>query len=302
MPDDGSGTYTRSNGTNSGSGAWAADALAGTKITTTRHDLHDQDVADALTARICKNGATTPTADLPMGTYKHTGVGNATARTNYLSCAQAQDGAVVWGGTSAGTANAQTVTLTPAVTAYATGSRILFIAGNTNTGATTLNVNSVGATAIRKSSSQSALAAGDIISGQLVEVVYDGTYWRLCPREFQWQDWTPTYGGTGSMTYGTVTTNVARYMLIGKLLVIRLDCAGTTGGVADTRITISSPVALTASTLYGALAVPIFDSSRATGHLEVITSGGWAVRREDAANWGTGAARGVQGVFIAEAA
>ena len=72
------------------------------------------DIASALTASIAKDGQTTPTANLPMGSNKHTGVANASARDQYLAAGQAQDDAVVWCGTSAGTANAQT--LTPIVT------------------------------------------------------------------------------------------------------------------------------------------------------------------------------------------
>jgi hypothetical protein len=74
---------------------------------------------------------------------------------------------------SAGT---DTVTLTTAstVTAYYDGLRLTFIAGGTNTGATTLNVDSVGAKAIRKGA-DAALVAGDITAGQVVDVVYDAS-------------------------------------------------------------------------------------------------------------------------------
>jgi hypothetical protein len=66
------------------------------------------------------------------------------------------------------------ITLTPAISAYATGQRFIFTANTANTGAATLNVNAIGAKAIVKGDS-TALVTGDIAAGQVVEVVYDGT-------------------------------------------------------------------------------------------------------------------------------
>jgi len=60
----------------------------------------------------------------------------------------------------------------PTLTAYAAGQRFVFISAGANTGAVTLNVNSVGAVAVKKGTASAALAAGDIPSGALVEVVY----------------------------------------------------------------------------------------------------------------------------------
>lgn len=80
-----------------------------------------------------------------------------------------------------GTANALTATFTPAPTAYAAGQRFLIKAAYTNTGAATINVNSLGAKNIYKSSGGSigALAAGDIISGGMYELAYDGTQFQV---------------------------------------------------------------------------------------------------------------------------
>lgn len=75
---------------------------------------------------------------------------------------------------STGSANAYVLTVVPAVTAYATGQVFSFIANFANTGAATLNVSGLGAIAIKKNGSL-ALISGDIASGQVVTVVYDGT-------------------------------------------------------------------------------------------------------------------------------
>lgn len=92
---------------------------------------------------------------------------------------EVQSGQFLWGGTSGGSANAQTITLTPAITAYAAGQAFAFIAGFTNTTTTpTLNVNGVGANTI-KSDTGGALVASQITAGCLYVVRYDGTNFRL---------------------------------------------------------------------------------------------------------------------------
>jgi hypothetical protein len=67
-----------------------------------------------------------------------------------------------------------TVTANSAFSAYATGMVLSFKAANSNTGAATLNVNGVGAKAIRKVTSvEEALAAGDIADDGIYVVRYD---------------------------------------------------------------------------------------------------------------------------------
>lgn len=83
------------------------------------------------------------------------------------------DGELLWGGTSGGTANAQTLSGVGTISAYAAGQRFIFIAGNSNSGACTLNVNSIGAVSIVKGPAAGSLSSGDIRAGQVVDVVYD---------------------------------------------------------------------------------------------------------------------------------
>lgn len=80
--------------------------------------------------------------------------------------------------TSGGTGTAYTLTYSPAATAYVTGQTYAFIANVANTGAVTLNVNSIGAKNIFKKGS-SALVANDIVASQVVEVQYDGTQMQM---------------------------------------------------------------------------------------------------------------------------
>lgn len=79
-----------------------------------------------------------------------------------------------------GIANAYVVTLSPAPTAYAVGMKISFKALNANTGASTVNVNSLGIKTMTKNVS-SALVAGDILVGQIVDLEFDGAQFQFVP-------------------------------------------------------------------------------------------------------------------------
>ena len=77
-----------------------------------------------------------------------------------------------------GTANNYAITITGQTTTYAAGIAFQFKAANTNTGASTLNVNGQGTQSIVKTDG-SALVAGDIVSGAIATVMYDGTNFQL---------------------------------------------------------------------------------------------------------------------------
>lgn len=119
--------------------------------------------------------APAPTADIPLGGFKHTGVGAATARTQYARVDQVQDSAFIWAGTDAGAANAYSFTLTPAVAAYATGQ--IFYGkigvGHTNTGACVASFGP-GNKSI-KMPDGSAPAANALVAGQTYAFLYDGS-------------------------------------------------------------------------------------------------------------------------------
>ena len=89
-------------------------------------------------------------------------------------------GALAWGGTASGSANARTITLTPALGSYFAGLTVRFINGAAaNTGAATLDVDGLGAVAIRKGDGTVDLDAGDLAASALVTVVHDGSVFRL---------------------------------------------------------------------------------------------------------------------------
>lgn len=71
-----------------------------------------------------------------------------------------------------------TVTLSPAVTAYVTGMRILFKADTVNAGNTNVIVNALASKDLFKQYNVE-LAAGDILQNQIIEAVYDGVAFQI---------------------------------------------------------------------------------------------------------------------------
>jgi hypothetical protein len=79
--------------------------------------------------------------------------------------------------TVAGT-NALTGLATPALSGYAAGAQYSFIAQNNNTGAVTIDIDTLGVKSITKLGT-TALDAGDIVAGALTLIEYDGTRFQL---------------------------------------------------------------------------------------------------------------------------
>lgn len=168
MPRNGSGSYSLPAGN---------PFIPSTVISSTTMNNTMSDIGTALTQSLSNDGQTTPVANLPMATFRHTNVGNAVARTDYAAAGQVQDGSLQFL-TSVSGADTITASLTPSPGAYAAGQTFRFVAAGANTTAVTLNINGLGAKAVTKSGTN-ALAGGEIPSGSIVEVVYDGTQFQL---------------------------------------------------------------------------------------------------------------------------
>ncbi|WP_298165139.1 hypothetical protein [Novosphingobium sp.] len=76
-----------------------------------------------------------------------------------------------------GSANTITIALTPAPTAYSAGLVVEVKMNATNTGATTINVNGLGAKTVQFNGA--ALTAGQLVAGQIYSMVYDGTNFQV---------------------------------------------------------------------------------------------------------------------------
>ena len=113
--------------------------------------------------------------------------------------------------TVSGTANAIALTPSPAISAYASGQQFIFIATANNTAATTVAVSGLVAKSLTQNGS-TALVAGNILSGALVTILYDGTRFQLM---------TSVFAGSASQNFamnaGTVagTLNVTGNVGIG---------------------------------------------------------------------------------------
>jgi microcystin-dependent protein len=175
----GSKTFGRTDGTRTGSSTWQQADAASVDIISTDHDTHDQDIADGINTALCKDGGNTATADIPMGAFKFTNLGAGSARTNSIRLGQVQDSSATYYPTVGGTADAITLTgAAAAITAYAAGQTFFFIAGATNTGAVTVNVDSVGVKSITGPAG-TALTAGHIVVGSTYSMTYDGTQFQI---------------------------------------------------------------------------------------------------------------------------
>lgn len=155
MARNGSGTY------NLPQSAFVYDTV----IDETKVNSNFSDIADALTASISKDGQTTPTANLPMGGFKLTGLADGSAKADSAALGQIQGGTGIWCGTAGGTANAITLSPTPAITAYAAGQRFEFKAGAAaNSGAVTFAIS--GLSTIAGQVNGAACAGGEIAANQ----------------------------------------------------------------------------------------------------------------------------------------
>ena len=126
--------------------------------------------------------------NLDFASQQATNVANATARTSALNYGQMQDLSVTYVATVAGTANA--ITLTPAIpiTTYVAGHIFAFLAANTNTTAVTIQVSGIASpkNLIKRIGGVStSLLPGDLIAGEIVLAMYDGT-------QYQWLNYLPT--------------------------------------------------------------------------------------------------------------
>jgi hypothetical protein len=150
MARNGSGTYSNP----------YPNFVSGTVISSAQVDANNSDVATALTQSIAVDGQSAVTANIPLASHKLTGLAVGTAATDSLSLGQAQAEAFVWCGTAGGSANAITLSPSPAITAYAAGQRFVWMAsGSVNTGATTVAISGLSTIALQDNGA--ALVAGN---------------------------------------------------------------------------------------------------------------------------------------------
>jgi len=227
------GLYTKGN---SATGGWVGDASTGIGIEAGRHDTQDNDFATGINQCINKDGSNSFSGNANLNNNKIVNVSSATLRSDAPNAGQVQDNSLLWGGTSGGAANAQTLTLAPIITAYVAGQRYSFIAGFTNTAAATLNINGVGAKNIFNTATGAAIGAGEIVATRAYEVIYDGTQFLLLNDVTPIQNgdyiWLGTTGGTATAMTASATPAITAYKAGQKFRMKVGAGLGSTGSTA----------------------------------------------------------------------
>jgi hypothetical protein len=213
--------------------------------------------------------------------------------TNFLVLdGRSANGTELYCGTSSGT---NTITATcPANVSGATpptGAVYRFLAGGTNTGAATLNLNGQGAYNIFFDNGSNALNGGEIQTGYFYDVVFDGTRYRLVTQPTGWSSYTPTLTTSGSLTLSSTSIVTARYRKRGLGIEVQIAFTGTLGGTASDTVSFTLPFTAASN---GTRRVPAYVVNSGTvevGFIEITngaTTGG--CKRGAAGNYGTSGA------------
>lgn len=156
-----------------------------------------------------------------------------------------------------GTANNYLIAITGQTTTYVAGIAFQFRAANTNTGASTLNVNSQGAISIVKTDG-TALVAGDIIANGIVSVMYDGTNFQLL---------NDAGGAAGTFSNVTITGTAT----IATANVTTFNPAITNAQLANSSVTIGNTAVALGSTQTTFGNVTMTNANIASGNVTVTT-------------------------------
>jgi hypothetical protein len=202
---NGSGTFSRTYN-------WVQDQGNGILIRADRHDANDTDFVNGINNCITKDGQNTPSANMPMATYRHTGVGNGVARTDYAAMGQVQDAKVNWV-VAGGTVDAITATYSPAITSLVDGQECCVRTSGTNTISTpTFSPNGLTARTIVKEGG-GALADGDIPHEMKLRYNLANTRWELQNPETKRSLIIPRTTGTLTIASGVITVTGSHHLI-----------------------------------------------------------------------------------------
>lgn len=203
MARDGSGTYTLA----------ATMATASQVASSATVNSIMNDIAQALTDSINKDGSKAFAAAQSMGGNRLTSLGAATALTDAAQFSQVQKGTVSQATTVGGTVDVITLAMTPTMTSLTSGMVVRWVSGGANTVTTpTINIDSLGAKTVKKNPGGAALAAGDLgASGTVHFAQYNGTDFILL---------NPVLDVSGYATSASVTSAIAAATLGQQTLII----------------------------------------------------------------------------------
>lgn len=257
---NGSGTFSRTNGTFTGATVWADDRDAGTKITAANHDTHDKDLADGIHACLCKNGENKPSANIDWNGKKITNAGAATGLTDYVRADQIQKSGLIWAGTSAGEANTYELTLAPAPVALVNGLTVAFCAHQTSTDTIAIVLNALASKGLA-SSSALILGAGHIVDNGIYVITFNETTddWYLVsgPGEIT-TAWSPTVTTSGAGGLTNTSVDFANYKVRGDTVWFEVKVTTTPVAALGTTIYITLPInAVNGCVVAGAAQIPV---------------------------------------------
>lgn len=108
--------------------------------------------------------------------------------------------------------------------------------------------------------------------------------------------WTPASSANGSMTFTSVTIDVAEYQIVGKNLRFELEAVGTIGGTVNHTVIASLPFSARNASYFPAFSGWVNTTgSSAIGGYCLYSSGSAYFRRYDFGNWSAGAGRYING-------
>ena len=170
---------SETNAATSETNAAASETNAATSETNAASSETNASTSESNAATSASNAATSEANAASSASAASTSATNAaTSETNAAAYATSGASVGVYYVTT-GSSNAYVVAATPTITSYGSGGYGLLIkASFTNTGPATINVDAVGAKAIQKPDG-SALGSGDITSGGIYHLTYDGTQFQL---------------------------------------------------------------------------------------------------------------------------
>jgi hypothetical protein len=163
MPFDGSGNFDRVHD-------WTADEAAAIKVRADRFDQENDDFATAFENCITRDGQGKPTANIDFNNKKITNLADPTTLKGALNVQTAQENDYSFG-TATGSANTYAVTLGIVSSAYVDGMPFRVEINVTNTGSSTLNVDTHGAKTIKIDGQD--LTGGELIANSIYWFAYN---------------------------------------------------------------------------------------------------------------------------------
>lgn len=242
---NGSGQFNRNNGVNTGSDVWTQDKGDGTKILASLHDVHDEDIVTGLENCLTRDGQNSPSGNLPMATFKHTGVGDASAVDQYVTGGQIVNGSVIYGGLATGGANVYNITIPITPSALATGAVYCFKAHQDSTGSVLVTINGSGSLQKTLKDGTGNLGTGSIKTNDFVWFYYDGTdYIKLDVNGARPKTFSTTLTPAGSMTFTSISYIKALIAKDQRGTHITFSASFTVGGTVGSQFSFAVPSGL----------------------------------------------------------